>query len=72
MPHVIVTLWPGKSEQQKHRLGGRNHKRCDDCPQLTERSSCPWRWKSSNLSLQADIKDKWDSVYKKPGYNPLE
>ncbi|PYR51147.1 MAG: 4-oxalocrotonate tautomerase, partial [Acidobacteria bacterium] len=20
MPHVIVKLWPGKSEQQKHRL----------------------------------------------------
>lgn len=70
MPHVIVKLWPGKSEQRKHHLGGRNHKRCDDCPQLTERSSCPWRWKRSNLSYKPIL--KWDSVYKKPGYNPLE
>ena len=23
MPHVIVKLWPGKSEQQKSRLAGR-------------------------------------------------
>lgn len=33
MPHVIVKLWPGKSEQRKNRLGRCNHKRCDDCPQ---------------------------------------
>jgi hypothetical protein len=25
MPHVIVKLWPGKSEEQKKKLGGGNH-----------------------------------------------
>lgn len=24
MPHVIVKLWPGKSEKQKHKLADEN------------------------------------------------
>jgi phenylpyruvate tautomerase PptA (4-oxalocrotonate tautomerase family) len=32
MPHVIVKLWTGKSEEQKNRLAGRSASRTLLCP----------------------------------------
>jgi 4-oxalocrotonate tautomerase len=77
MPHVIVKLWPGKSEEQKQRLADAITKdvmRVFDYGEesvsvaMEEVSSRDWTEKV----YKPDIKDKWDKVYKKPGYNPLE
>ncbi len=38
MPHVIVKLWPGKSEQQKTRLAEKNHQRRNGRLELRRRS----------------------------------
>ena len=73
MPHVIVKLWPGKSEQQKERLAKRIAEDVMDVFDYGEESvsvgfeeieSSDWKGKVYN----PDIKDKWDTLYKKPGY----
>jgi 4-oxalocrotonate tautomerase len=73
MPHVIVKLWPGKSEQQKERLAEKIAKDVMDVLNYGEESvsvgfeeigSKDWKAKV----YKADIKDKWDELYKKPGY----
>jgi len=73
MPHVIVKLWPGKSEAQKQRLA---EKIAQDVMQvldygkesvsvaLEEVKSSDW----AKQVYQPDIKAKWDTLYKKPGY----
>ena len=74
MPHVIVKLWPGKSEQQKTRLAEAIAKDVMDILHYGEESvsvaleevkSQDWVEKV----YKPDIKDKWDKVYKKPGYD---
>ena len=73
MPHVIVKLWPGKSEQQKKRLAEKIAKDVMDVFNYGEESvsvgfeeisSKDWKDKD----YKPDIKDKWDKLYKKPGY----
>ena len=73
MPHVIVKLWPGKSEAQKQRLADKITKDVMDVLKYGEESvsvgfeeisSKEWKEKV----YKPDIKDKWDEVYKKPGY----
>ena len=73
MPHVIVKLWPGKSEQQKERLAEKIAKDVMDVLNYGEESvtvgfeevsSKDWKEKV----YKADIKDKWDKLYKTPGY----
>ncbi len=73
MPHVIVTLWPGKSEDQKKRLAERIAKDVMDVLKYGEESvsvgfeeisSKDWKDKV----YQPDIKDNWDKLYKRPGY----
>jgi 4-oxalocrotonate tautomerase len=73
MPHVIVKLWPGKSEQQKARLA---EEICKDVMAvlhygeesvsvaIEEVKSQDW----PERVYQPDIKGKWDKLYKKPGY----
>jgi 4-oxalocrotonate tautomerase len=73
MPHVIVKLWPGKSEQQKERPA---EKIAQDVMEVLkygeesvsvgfeEISSKDWKDKV----YKPDIIDKWDKLYKKPGY----
>ena len=77
MPHVIVKLWPGKSEQQKTRLAEEITKDVmavlhygdeSDSVAIEEVKSKDWTEKV----YKPDIKDKWDKLYKKPGYDPLE
>ena len=73
MPHVIVKLWPGKSEQQKIRLADKIAKDVMDVLNYGEESvsvgfeeisSEDWKEKV----YKPDITDKWDKLYKKPGY----
>ena len=73
MPHVVVKLWPGKSEQQKARLAGKIAQDVMDVLNYGEESvsvgfeevtSKDWR----EQVYKPDIKDKWDKLYKKPGY----
>lgn len=73
MPHVVVKLWPGKSEQQKTRLAEAIAKNVMHVLNYGEESvsvafeevtSQDWR----ERVYKPDIKGKWDTLYKKPGY----
>jgi 4-oxalocrotonate tautomerase len=77
MPHVIVKLWPGKSEQQKARLAEAITKDVMEILHygdesvsvaLEEVKSRDWLEKV----YKPDILNKWDTVYKKPGYDPSD
>jgi len=74
MPHVIVKLWPGKSEQQKIRLAEAITRDVAEILHYGEESvsvaleeikSQDW----VDKVYRPDIKNKWDSLYKKPGYD---
>ena len=76
MPHVIVKLWPGKSEQQKKKLADEITKAVMTTLKYGEESvsvgfeevgSKDWTEKV----YKPDILGKPDTIYKKPGYNPL-
>jgi 4-oxalocrotonate tautomerase len=73
MPHVIVKLWPGKSEKQKAQLAEAiardvmeilNYGEESVSVALEEVESQNWAEKV----YKPDIKKKWDKLYKKPGY----
>lgn len=77
MPHVIVKMWPGKSEKQKRELVDRIAKDVMDVLDYGEESvsvaveevtARDWLEKV----YKPDIQDNWDSVYKKPGYDPSD
>ena len=74
MPHVIVKLWPGKSEQQKTRLADAITKDVMDIFHYGEESVsvAMEEVKSQDWVRKVyvpDVKDKWDNLYKKPGYD---
>ena len=73
MPHVIVKLWPGKSEQQKARLAEKivedvttvlNYGEESVSVAFEEIDSRDWAEKV----YQPDIVRHSDRLYKKPGY----
>ena len=73
MPHVIVKLWPGKSEHQKARLADKIAKDVMDVLNYGEESvsvgfeeikSQDWKDKV----YKPDIQEKWEKLYKKPRY----
>ena len=73
MPHVIVKLWPGKSEQQKNRLAEAIAKNVMDILHYGEESvsvameEIPSRdW--AEKVYKPEIKNNWNKLYKKPGY----
>ena len=77
MPHIIVKMWPGKSEKQKKELADRIAKDVMDILNYGEESvsvamaevkARDWLEKV----YKPDIQKKWDEVYKKPGYDPSE
>ena len=77
MPHVIVKLWPGKSEQQKARLAERIAQDVMDVLGYGEESVSVAMeeveardWKE--LVYKPDIESKPDQLYKKPGYDLSE
>ena len=76
MPHVIVKLWPGKSEQQKTELAA----------ELTKAVMATLKYGAESVSVgieevgardwtakvyRPDILGKPDTIYKQPGYDPL-
>jgi len=73
MPHVIVKLWPGKSEQQKHQLA---QAITDDVTKVLhcgdESVSVAFEEVDANdwseKVYQPDIVRKAETLYKKPGY----
>lgn len=73
MPHIIVKLWPGKSDKQKQQLAVRITKDVMEELHYGEESvsvafeevaASQWREKV----YQPDILDKQNQLYKKPGY----
>ncbi|HTV03902.1 MAG TPA: tautomerase family protein [Acidobacteriaceae bacterium] len=77
MPHVIVKLWPGKSEQEKNRLAEAITKdvvsifNCgENVVSVALEEVKPGDW--TKAVYKPDIQNKWNTLYKKPGYNPLE
>jgi 4-oxalocrotonate tautomerase len=74
MPHVIVKLWPGKSEQQKTRLAEAITKDVAEILHYGPESVSvameevrPQDWEER--VYKPDVKNKWDTLYQKPGYD---
>jgi 4-oxalocrotonate tautomerase len=74
MPHVIVKLWPGRSEQEKKQLADAivkdvvTYAKCDESSvsvAIEEIKSEDWAEKV----YKPDILNKQDKLYKKPGYS---
>ena len=77
MPHVIVKLWPGKSEQQKARLAEAIARDVMDVLGYGEESVSvameevkAEEW--AEKVYKPDIMNKPDQLYKKPGYDLSE
>jgi 4-oxalocrotonate tautomerase len=77
MPHVIVKLYPGRSEQQKKLLAEEIVKdvvaiaKCEVksvSVAFEEIEPVDWPVKV----YKPDILDDQDKLYKKPGYNPFQ
>jgi 4-oxalocrotonate tautomerase len=73
MPHVIVKLWPGKSEEQKTRLAEEIVKDVAKVLNYGEESVsvaieevAPEDW--AEKVYQPDIVNSPEKLYKKPGY----
>ena len=77
MPHVVVKLWPGQTEQQKQQLADRITKVVMDVLHygdesvsvaFEEISAKDWAEKV----FKPDILNKPEQLYKKPGYDLSE
>jgi len=75
MPHVIVKLWPGRSEQQKSALAEQITRDLMTTLGSTEKSVSvaieevrPEDWTAQ--VWEPDIAPRLDRLYKKPGYTP--
>ena len=75
MPHVIVKLWSGKSEQQKKRLAEEVTKAVMSTLNYGEESVSvgieevkPQDW--TDQVYKPDILGKRETIYKEPGYEP--
>ena len=76
MPHVIVKLWPGKSEQQKKTLAQEitqalmttlNYGEESVSVGIEEVDAKDWMEKVYNPEIRA----KPNTIYKKPGYDSV-
>jgi len=77
MPHVIVKLWPGKSEQQKARLAERIAKDVmnvlnygEEAVSVAIEEIKPEDW--AEKVYKPDIVNNSEKLYKKPGYDLSE
>lgn len=77
MPHVIVKLWPGRSEQQKIRLAEEIDKdvvaivKCEGkSVSVAIEEVKPEDW--TEKVYKPDILNNREKLYKNPGYNPFE
>jgi 4-oxalocrotonate tautomerase len=73
MPHVIVKLWPGKSEEQKHRLAERITKDVmevfdygEETVSVAMEEIAPDAWVEK--VYRPEILGEPEKLYKKPGY----
>jgi 4-oxalocrotonate tautomerase len=76
MPHVIVKLWPGKSEKQKAKLANEITKAVmhvlnygEDSVSVALEEIEPGVW--MDQVYKPDILGKPDQIYKKPGYTSV-
>jgi 4-oxalocrotonate tautomerase len=77
MPHVIVKLYPGRTEEQKNRLAEAITKEVMTIAQCEEKSVSvaieeidPAH--RAEKVYRPDILDNEASLYKKPDYNPFK
>ncbi|MFZ1091241.1 MAG: tautomerase family protein [Xanthobacteraceae bacterium] len=77
MPHVIVKLYPGRSEQQKNRLAEEIVKdivaiaNCEEeAVSVAIEEIRPEDW--AEKVYKPHILDNPERLYKKPGYNPFK
>lgn len=77
MPHVIVKLWPGKTRQQKQQLADEITKAVtrvlgygSESVSVGMEEVAPSAWLEE--VYQPDIRNKWDTLYQKPGYDPSD
>jgi 4-oxalocrotonate tautomerase len=77
MPHVIVKLYPGRSEQQKIQLAEEIVKDIVAIAKCEEKSVSvafeeikPEDW--TEKVYKPDILDNQQELYRKPGYNPFD
>lgn len=75
MPHVIVKLWPGKSDTQKQELSAAIVRSVtgilnygDDAVSVAFEEIQPADWTTHVHG--PDIRDRWDTLIKVPGYGP--
>jgi 4-oxalocrotonate tautomerase len=77
MPHVVVKLAPGSSEERKTELAQEIVKdvmrilgRKEEVISVALEEVDPKDW--TEKVYVPDIQGKWDKLYKRPGYNPFE
>ena len=77
MPHIIIKLYPGRTEEQKNLLADEIVKdvvaiaKCDEKSvsiTIEEINKQDWAEKV----YKPDILNNKENLYKKPGYNPFE
>jgi 4-oxalocrotonate tautomerase len=74
MPHVIVKLWPGKSEEQKAHLAEAITKDVMKILHYGEGSVSVAMVEVTSQGrvekvYKPEVKNKWDKLYKKLGYD---
>ena len=77
MPHIIVKLYPGRSESQKKQLANEIAKnvvaiaKCEEkVVSVTFEEVDPSDW--AEKVYKPDILNNEEKLYKKPGYNPFK
>jgi 4-oxalocrotonate tautomerase len=77
MPHIIVKMYPGRTEKQKAQLAQKITEDIMAIANCEEKSVSvaieeikPEDWVES--VYKSDILEKMESLYKKPGYDPFE
>jgi 4-oxalocrotonate tautomerase len=77
MPHIIVKLYPGRTEDQKKRLADEIVRDVVEIAKCAEKSVSvaieevhPDDW--TEKVYRPDILDKAHTLYREPGYNPLQ
>ncbi len=77
MPHVIVKMYPGRTDEQKNKLAQAiadsvvKIARCEDkSGSVAIEEIAPENW--AETVYRPDIMEKEETLVKKPGYNPFE
>ena len=73
MPHIVVKLWPGKSDQQKQELADQITESVmsvlnygPDAVSVAFDEISPQEW--AEKVYKPEIEQKWDTLVKEPGY----